>query len=154
MQISTNTHPDPQLIPVDSHSGASFLIAAVPFLISLELSLNLLLSSVVDHLRFDHRASLQLCPTVSKADPEGTNLFLKPGFVFLVCSFLYVCTHSIWTSLHQGLNTSCNCGKAGSLTHCARLGIEPVSPQQPEPLQSALHHCVIAGTPSSNLLIL
>ena len=51
------------------------------------------------------------------------------------------CTCSIWKFPIQGLNTSCSCdlrhsrGNARSLTHCTRLGIEPVPQQQPELLQ-------------------
>ena len=33
------------------------------------------------------------------------------------------------------------------LTPCTGLGIEPVPPQQPKPLQSVLTHCATAGTP-------
>ena len=55
----------------------------------------------------------------------------------------------IWKSLGQRLNLShicdlCHsCGHAGSLTHCARPGIELAIPQKQT---KSLTHCVIAGT--------
>ena len=36
------------------------------------------------------------------------------------------------------------------LIHCARLGIEPSLPQQPEPLSPILYQCATVGTPNGN----
>ena len=59
----------------------------------------------------------------------GTDFIL---FILLLLFFFYGCTYGIWMSLGQGLNLSCSCdlshsyNNAGSLTHCAGPGIEPV----------------------------
>ena len=54
----------------------------------------------------------------------------------LINFFTLFHTCSIWMFLGQGLNPSCNCNprlscsNARSITHCARLGIEPLPPQK------------------------
>ena len=60
--------------------------------------------------------------------------------------FFYGHTHSIWKFLDQGLNPShscdlCHsCSNAGSLTHCARPGVEPALPQRQEKIIKPLCH--------------
>ena len=55
--------------------------------------------------------------------------------------FFFGCISGKWKFQGQGSNQSCNCNlrsscsNAGSLTHCARPGIEPKPPQQRQPLQ-------------------
>ena len=59
---------------------------------------------------------------------------------FSVFLFLNGCTRGIWKFLGQGLNPKCSCtttavamSMSDPLTHCARPGIEPLSPKLPEP---------------------
>lgn len=61
-------------------------------------------------------------------------------------------THCIWKLPGQGLNPSfgCDlnhsCGHAGILTHCARLGIKPASPQRQA---GSITYSAMAGTPGN-----
>ena len=85
----------------------------------------------------------------------------RPAFSFAVIDFLLLHTsnifffffghlHGICTLPGQGLNSSwrCDlrhsCSNAGSLTHCARPGMEP-GPQQRQ--ASSGTHCTTSGTP-------
>ena len=52
-----------------------------------------------------------------------------------LCIF-YGCTQAIWKCQSQGWTPSHNEAMLDPLSHCAGLGMEPASLQQPEPLQS------------------
>ena len=71
------------------------------------------------------------------------------GFSFFSPPFLGH-THGIWMCLGQGSNLSHSCSNARFLTHCARLGIKPATPQR----QAGFSHCTIAGTPKSFLFLI
>ena len=78
--------------------------------------------------------------------------YLLACFPSFLPSFLVACG----SSQGQGSNLSCSCNlqhsfsSAGSLTHCAGLGIEPALPQRQARL---LTHCTVAGNPWSPFLI-
>ena len=75
--------------------------------------------------------------------PHATSMAKKT--YFLLFFFLsHAC--SIWNFPGQGSNPNCicdlhhSCGNAGPLTHCARLGIRPVSLQKHHWILDPLHH--------------
>lgn len=78
--------------------------------------------------------------------PSPLPSFLPPFLPF------YGCTCYIWKLPGQGLNPRCgcdlnhSCGHAGILTHCARLGIKPASPQRQA---GSITYCATAGTPGN-----
>ena len=68
---------------------------------------------------------------------DYSSTFVIQSMLFFSFFFFYFYgyTHSLWKFPGQGLNPSCTCSNAESLIHCARLGMEPIPPQQPELLQ-------------------
>ena len=82
-------------------------------------------------------------------DPWPRNFHMPQAWPKRHISFFFFFlshTCSIWNFPGQGSNPNCICdlhhsyGTSGSLTHCARLGVRPVSLQKHHWILAPLHH--------------